>query len=489
MNVDFIKSVLLSHVDTHFNNHDQYERKINMVHRYINFISSVKNTVNDIIENHHILPKSIWPEYKDLLINDWNSSLLTLRQHFIAHYMLYKIFGGKMTYALYQMVPQSFARYKGILKFNDRINSSLYEEVCTDVKAERAGFGTYRDDNGNTYFLHRDDPQIKDMNLVWNLLGYRPTRKQIEHGLSRRNKGRGTKIKMYFMRNTTYIFRDEYDKYRYQGWSSYKTKEDLIDINKHNNIVKYNGAIILREKYKGQKLRYDKDGNCYGYMFDGNPDIELYELIDSKNSPKQVKQRVERSRLAVIANTDTVVYNNRTIQMKYKHGDSIPDGFVKGGLPRKLVKGHEVKYEWKNKEKHDEMINLIKHHNGSLSSVGEILNISATNILKNIRKYIPDFDHTQYRPPIYKYQNDKSYKLEIDRMYPNVFDRIKFLDIDEYNKVVEMRNTILSSGINLTINGWISNIVTLLNSNRKSVVSFTKTYMSDINIYWRVSPS
>lgn len=189
--------------------------------------------------------------------------------------------------------------------------------------------------------------------------------------------------------------------------------------------------------------------------------------------------------MASIANTDTTVYNNGTIQKKYKSGDSIPDGFVKGGLPRKLVKGHEVKYEWNNKEKQDYIIGLIKQHNGSLSVVGEILNISATNILKNIRKYIPDFDHTQYQTPIYKYRNDKTYKAEIDLLYPNEFDKIKFLDPEEYDRLLVMRNTILNSDIDLTINGWIGNVVELLDSNRKFVVSFVKTYMSDIDIFWR----
>ena len=48
-----------------------------------------------------------------------------------------------------------------------------------------------------------------------------------------------------------------------------------------------------------------------------------------------------------------------------------------------------------------------------------------------------------------------------------------------------MRNTILNSDIDLTINGWIGNVVKLLDSNRKFVVSFVKTYMSDIDIFWR----
>lgn len=41
-------------------------------------------------ENHHILPKSIFIEYKDLKINKWNGVLLTYREHILIHILIYK---------------------------------------------------------------------------------------------------------------------------------------------------------------------------------------------------------------------------------------------------------------------------------------------------------------------------------------------------------------------------------------------------------------
>ena len=41
-------------------------------------------------ENHHILPKSIFKEYKNLKDNPWNGVLLTAKEHFICHILIYK---------------------------------------------------------------------------------------------------------------------------------------------------------------------------------------------------------------------------------------------------------------------------------------------------------------------------------------------------------------------------------------------------------------
>ena len=87
-------------------------------------------------ENHHIKPKSLFPE----LINDKNNIVrLTLKEHFLAHYYLWKYFkhetsnseaNSKMCCAVIRMTPQ----FKSILKNevnNDLINkiSEYYEEA------------------------------------------------------------------------------------------------------------------------------------------------------------------------------------------------------------------------------------------------------------------------------------------------------------------------------------------------------------------------
>lgn len=76
-----------------------YSRSENfhMIKRYDKFISSRKNrTVPAFAHIHHILPKALdmYPEYRNLNEFAWNGISLTPREHFLAHWMLAKIFPG-----------------------------------------------------------------------------------------------------------------------------------------------------------------------------------------------------------------------------------------------------------------------------------------------------------------------------------------------------------------------------------------------------------
>lgn len=68
--------------------------------RYYNFInacSKINSTKSkeelDYTEKHHICPKSLFKEFKNFRIHQWNCSVLTFRQHFISHWLLYKSYG------------------------------------------------------------------------------------------------------------------------------------------------------------------------------------------------------------------------------------------------------------------------------------------------------------------------------------------------------------------------------------------------------------
>ena len=54
--------------------------------------SNRKKSVNDYYENHHILPKCLFPEFSSLKSNKWNGVLLTPKEHFICHWLLTKMF-------------------------------------------------------------------------------------------------------------------------------------------------------------------------------------------------------------------------------------------------------------------------------------------------------------------------------------------------------------------------------------------------------------
>lgn len=98
------------------------------LNKYIRFISSINNPNNSITENHHILPKSMGG-------SDHSSNLISLtpRQHYLAHWMLWKAYKNKeMTVAFFSMSNRS-NQYR---KKDFVPNSRIYEKVRIDFLKE-----------------------------------------------------------------------------------------------------------------------------------------------------------------------------------------------------------------------------------------------------------------------------------------------------------------------------------------------------------------
>jgi len=103
---------------------------------YLNIIENSildnrKKTKQNYYERHHILPKSLFPEYKNLSENSWNCVLLTYKEHFLVHWLLTKMFENtnhkrKMFHAL-----DSMRR-----KFDKRIISSWQYNISRKAAVE-----------------------------------------------------------------------------------------------------------------------------------------------------------------------------------------------------------------------------------------------------------------------------------------------------------------------------------------------------------------
>lgn len=106
------------------------------INRYIKFIKACTAPDGAYIERHHICPKAFFPEYADLRTHKWNCAKLTARQHFIAHWMLAKAYGGAMWYGLKMMMVHNKGHGRGGLK----MSSALYEKARTE-------FAQYHSDN------------------------------------------------------------------------------------------------------------------------------------------------------------------------------------------------------------------------------------------------------------------------------------------------------------------------------------------------------
>lgn len=102
------------------------------IYRYTSFIircvdHNINTNFNDVgYENHHILPRSLFPEYQCFSSFPWNKARLSYRQHIIAHWMLARIFGGDMNRTLWYM-SNGACLYKHRIGF-PKVSSRMYSE-------------------------------------------------------------------------------------------------------------------------------------------------------------------------------------------------------------------------------------------------------------------------------------------------------------------------------------------------------------------------
>jgi hypothetical protein len=96
--------------------------------RYIRLVRcwAVQDIPNDVyVERHHICPKSLFPEYSDGRRHPWNLLKLTARQHFIAHWLLWKAFRNRsMAWAFRSMFMENAKHDRDYRK-----SGRLYERV------------------------------------------------------------------------------------------------------------------------------------------------------------------------------------------------------------------------------------------------------------------------------------------------------------------------------------------------------------------------
>jgi hypothetical protein len=110
------------------------------LNRYYKFIVSLIGQKHNgqYTEKHHICPKSrdLFPEYANLKLNPWNQINLTSRQHFIAHWLLWKAYGGSQRYAFLCMTRGVKNKYQQerVTRLNSKTHDILkrkqYNATC-----------------------------------------------------------------------------------------------------------------------------------------------------------------------------------------------------------------------------------------------------------------------------------------------------------------------------------------------------------------------
>jgi len=98
--------------------------------RYMKFIDSIDNNRISIKETHHILPKCLGgSDDSNNLIN------LTPRQHFIAHWILWKAYKTKeLTFAFFAMNNQNNKNQKRNFRKSSRIYEAVKAEFQENIK-------------------------------------------------------------------------------------------------------------------------------------------------------------------------------------------------------------------------------------------------------------------------------------------------------------------------------------------------------------------
>jgi hypothetical protein len=87
-------------------------------------------------EVHHILPKSIFKEFKNIKKYPWNGILLTLKEHYIVHILLSKMFiNNQHNYKMNEAITQ-FSRKHTLTKAQILFALKFKHKPCSDQRKE-----------------------------------------------------------------------------------------------------------------------------------------------------------------------------------------------------------------------------------------------------------------------------------------------------------------------------------------------------------------
>lgn len=132
------------------------------LNEYLELIQKyIENPPEDNYEKHHILPKSLFPEYKKLKNNSWNCVKLPYMEHLESHRLL-SIF--------IECYKLKFAYYSMINKFKN-VYGNISDEEYKKARLYNKEHYTVKDKDGNFYFVHKDDPRVLSGELVHNTCG------------------------------------------------------------------------------------------------------------------------------------------------------------------------------------------------------------------------------------------------------------------------------------------------------------------------------
>ena len=253
---------------------------------YFNIISSKKFYNDEKIEEHHILPKSIYPEYKNDKIN---LIKLSLREHYVVHLLLWKMFNKN------------------------------------SIERSKMAFAVKRFRKGNS-------------EIFMNARKYALIRSDLKHSEETKNKIRQGNIGKKVSAETI-----EKLKISHQGYKhSDETKEKLRLINTGKKLSPEHamkisesnkGKIVSEEsKSKMSKAKIGKKGkdhSAYGFVHSEDVRQRMSEAHKGKKLDENTKNNIR------IAHKDKIFINDGNITKKVNKITVLEDGWEYGMHPRK----------------------------------------------------------------------------------------------------------------------------------------------------------
>lgn len=305
---------------------------IHYVKRYIKFIESCKIANKNFYgytERHHICPKAkdLFPEYKNLKENPWNSVELTAHQHILAHVILWKAFGGYQALALHYMLNHYNADTNPTLigrVVPDSIKIRYLAKAREESTNAHKGKTTYVDKDGKHHFLEVNSPLIQELNLTHFKAG--STHSEIAKERMSAAKYPNKRVSIYNLSGETTVglFSDEFDDYINQGWSTIKSQEDY-------EFIKNIGYQKIGDYWMNKTRYMDASGNYAGAYSKDDPIIAELNLVYHRTQ-NHINTYSILAESAKAANTGSTIYNNGEREEKFK-SDPGPE-WTKGRLPR-----------------------------------------------------------------------------------------------------------------------------------------------------------
>lgn len=266
--------------------------------RYYNFIvkcndKNINLEKDSYVEKHHICPraKDLFPEYSSLRINKWNSVKLTSRQHFIAHWILWKTYKTYSTNKAFLWMCNSIDKENSDTKRNNiKINSNFYEIAKQEFSKNQKGKVNAKNLlTGICGWITKEEFEKSPKHIVGCNHGHRFTKTESMRnalkGPQSEDRAKETRKRIITM-TTTKIVCDIITKKEYSinGWSTHL--KSLYD----EDFIK-NKALNLSKYMTGRKRSKES--------------VEKFKISNSKHKQEYIERMIEHNKWRLVSDIIT----------------------------------------------------------------------------------------------------------------------------------------------------------------------------------------